>query len=78
MITKTISEDEKFCTHESDTYKIKKVGTEEIYSSATDLNPCEFEYKETDLLLDKNIEDDNIKDDNIEDAEIIEDNNIPE
>ena len=51
MITKIISDDKKLITHLSDKFFIKKVGTDEIYYSATDLNPTLFVYEETDILL---------------------------
>lgn len=35
----------------SDTYLIRKVGTDEIYSEAYDLPEKDYEYKETDELL---------------------------
>ena len=38
----------------SDTYLIRKVGTEEIYSEAYDLPEKDYEYEETEELLPKN------------------------
>ena len=38
----------------SDTYLIRKVGTDEIYSEAYDLPEKDYEYEETDELLPKN------------------------
>ena len=35
----------------SDTYLIRKVGTDEIYSEAYDLPEKDYEYEETDELL---------------------------
>lgn len=37
----------------SDTYLIRKVGTDEIYSEAYDLPEKDYEYEETDELLSK-------------------------
>ena len=37
----------------SDTYLIRKVGTDEIYSEAYDLLEKDYEYEETDKLLPK-------------------------
>lgn len=37
----------------SDTYLIRKVGTDEIYSEAYDLLEKDYEYEETDELLPK-------------------------
>lgn len=37
----------------SDTYLIRKVGTDEIYSEAYDLPEKDYEYEETDELLPK-------------------------
>ena len=38
----------------SDTYLIRKVGTDEIYSEAYDLPEKDYEYEDTDELLSKN------------------------
>ena len=38
----------------SDTYLIRKVGTDEIYSEAYDLPEKDYEYEETEELLTKN------------------------
>ena len=38
----------------SDTYLIRKVGTDEIYSEAYDLPEKDYKYEETDELLPKN------------------------
>ena len=38
----------------SDTYLIRKIGTDEIYSEAYDLPEKDYEYEETDELLPKN------------------------
>ena len=38
----------------SDTYLIRKVGTDEIYSEAYDLPEKDYEYEETEELLPKN------------------------
>lgn len=35
----------------SDTYKIRKIGTDEIYSEAVDLPEMGYEYEETDVPL---------------------------
>ena len=37
----------------SDTYLIRKVGTDEVYSEAYDLPEKDYEYEETDELLPK-------------------------
>ena len=37
----------------SDTYLIRKVGTDEVYSEAYDLPEKDYEYQETDELLPK-------------------------
>ena len=41
---------EKFKKTYSDTYKIKKVGTAEIYEEALDIITSEYEYEETEEL----------------------------
>lgn len=38
----------------SDTYLIRKIGTDEIYSEAYDLPEKDYEYEETDELLPRN------------------------
>ena len=38
----------------SDTYLIRKIGTDEIYSEAYDLPEKDYEYEETEELLPKN------------------------
>ena len=38
----------------SDTYLIRKIGTDEIYSEAYDLPEKDYKYEETDELLPKN------------------------
>ena len=38
----------------SDTYLIRKIGTDEVYSEAYDLPEKDYEYEETDELLPKN------------------------
>ena len=35
----------------SDTYKIKKIGTEEVYDEAVDVLSANYEYEETDQTL---------------------------
>ena len=51
ITTKKINIDGREFTHTaSDTFKIRKVGTDEIYTDAMDINP--HEYEETDILLD--------------------------
>ncbi len=42
---------EKFKRTYSDTYMIRKIGTNEIYSDAVDLLTSNFEYEETEELL---------------------------
>lgn len=37
----------------SDTYLIRKIGTDEVYSEAYDLSEKDYEYEETDELLPK-------------------------
>ena len=37
----------------SDTYLIRKIGTDEVYSEAYDLPEKDYEYEETDELLPK-------------------------
>ena len=37
-------------------YKIRKVGTDEIYDEAYDLLTSEYEYEETDILIAENEE----------------------
>ena len=50
ITTKKINIDGREFTHTtSDTFKIRKVGTDEIYTDAMDINP--HEYEETDILL---------------------------
>lgn len=44
----------------SDKYKIKKVGTEEIYDEAYDLYPTEYQYEETNILKDTSETQDNM------------------
>lgn len=47
----------KFCKHYSDNNKlIRKIGTEEIYSDAIDLIPCRYEYEETNIDIEVDIE----------------------
>ena len=49
--TETITIDGRELTHTySDTYKIRKVGTDEIYDDAIDV--LNFQYEETDIVLD--------------------------
>ena len=49
--TETITIDGKeFTLTYSDTYKIRKVGTDEIYEDAMDV--LDFQYEETDIALD--------------------------
>ena len=49
--TETITIDGKeFTLTYSDTYKIRKVGTDEIYEDAMDV--LDFQYEETDIPLD--------------------------
>ena len=38
----------------SDTYLIRKIGTDEVYSEAYDLLEKDYEYEETEELLPKN------------------------
>lgn len=45
-------ENKKFKKTYSDEFFIQKIGTNEIYAEAYDLQECEFEYEETDILLD--------------------------
>ena len=45
--------DRQFKKTVSDTYQIRKVGTDEIYSEAYDLPEKDYEYVETDELLPK-------------------------
>lgn len=40
-----------FCIHKSDTYMIQKIGTDEVYSEAYDILPCNHDYVETEELL---------------------------
>lgn len=47
----------------SDTYKIKKIGTEEIYTEAVDILNSGYSYEETEELLDS---------DEIEDSEAVD------
>lgn len=35
----------------SDTYKIKKIGTDEVYNEAVDILSANYEYEETDQAL---------------------------
>lgn len=57
MITNNITEinGKTFYRTVSDTYKIRKQGTQEVYDEAFDLSPTEYE--ETDILLDDDITD---------------------
>jgi len=49
--TETVTIDGRVFTHTySDTYKIRKVGTDEIYTDAMDV--LDFQYEETDIPLD--------------------------
>ena len=49
--TETITIDGREFTHTySDTFKIRKVGTDEIYDAAIDV--LNFQYEETDIVLD--------------------------
>jgi len=51
IITKTVTIDGREFTHTySDTFKIRKVGTDEIYTDAMDV--LDFQYEETDIPLD--------------------------
>ena len=48
---------DKFCRHYSDNNKlIHKIGTEEMYSEAVDLIPCKFEYEETDIKIEVDVD----------------------
>lgn len=48
---------DKFVRHYSDSnLMIQKEGTDEIYSDAVDLLPCEFVYIETDIPIENNEE----------------------
>ena len=50
-IEKVIINDKEFTkTYSSDGFKIKKVGTDEVYDEAIDV--LDFEYEETDELVD--------------------------
>ena len=50
IIKENITIDGRGFTHTySDTYKIRKVGTDEIYTDTMDVQP--FEYEETDIPL---------------------------
>ena len=49
--TETVTIDGREFTHTySDTFKIRKVGTDEIYEDAMDV--LDFQYEETDIALD--------------------------
>ena len=51
IIIETITIDGREFTHTySDTFKIRKVGTDEIYEDAMDM--LDFQYEETDIPLD--------------------------
>ena len=51
IIKETVTIDGRVFTHTySDTYKIRKVGTDEIYEDAMDV--LDFQYEETDIPLD--------------------------
>jgi hypothetical protein len=51
IITKTVTIDGREFTHTySNTFKIRKVGTDEIYTDAMDV--LDFQYEETDIPLD--------------------------
>jgi hypothetical protein len=51
IITETVTIDGREFTHTySDTFKIRKVGTDEIYEDAMDV--LDFQYEETDIPLD--------------------------
>lgn len=58
MLTTEIIElnGKKFKRTYSDTYKIRKIGTNEIYDEAVDILSVNYQYEEADLLLDKAIE----------------------
>ena len=43
----------EFIRHYSDTYKIRKIGTDEIYSEAVDLPDTGFSYIETDIEIEE-------------------------
>jgi hypothetical protein len=50
IIVETITIDGREFTHtHSDTYKIRKIGTDEIYEDAMDI--LDFEYEETDIPI---------------------------
>ncbi len=42
-----------FVRYYSDTYLIRKIGTDEIYLDAMDLPDAGFEYEETDMPIEK-------------------------
>lgn len=54
MITKEIVtiDGQEFQRTASDTYMIRKVGTDEVYSEAVDLPTSAWAYEETDIVLD--------------------------
>lgn len=47
-------------TYSDEQYMIQKVGTEEIYDEAIDVETANYEYVETDKKIDKKIEEENI------------------
>jgi hypothetical protein len=50
IITKTVTIDGRVFTHTySDTYKIRKIGTDEIYTDAMDV--LDYQYEETDIPI---------------------------
>ena len=51
IIKETVTIDGRVFTHtHSDTYKIRKIGTDEIYTDAMDV--LDYQYEETDIPLD--------------------------
>ena len=54
IIKETVTIDGRVFTHtHSDTYKIRKIGTDEIYSEAVDLPEIGFSYIETDIEIEE-------------------------
>ena len=52
ILTETIELNGKqFKRTYSDTYKIKKIGTDEVYDEAVDILSANYEYEETDQAL---------------------------
>ena len=49
-------EDGKLYSKSPNGFKIRKIGTNEIYDEAVDLTEKNFEYEETDILIEQQIE----------------------